>query len=412
VTPGLGAVCPRRPSLTRLTRLLAAGCLATLLTPVSAAGQEAIADAQKIRLGPLGLTPTISLTNVGIDTNVLNQSTNPQRDFTTTFVPGLTSSLRIGRGLLTSKTGLEFSYFAKVASQRSVGVGEEGRFDLALNQVTPHLNAGYVQTNQRPNAEIDARVGQTTTSFGLGANLHLGWRAGLDMTAGRRRLEFEDVRYEGVNLAHQLDRSTTEINANLKVELTPLTTLVVKNSVQQDRFTFSPQRDTDSVSVVPGFEFKPSAIVSGTAFVGFRALRPQHFSGPSFTGVVSAVALSYTARDATRMDVKVDRNIDYSFEPEQPYFLATGANLSLTQALTGRWDVVGRIGRVNLDYRNQQVMPVNRRDRVSTYGTGLGYRLDFSARIGFDVVHVERLSPLPGRQYSGFQFGGSFRYGF
>jgi hypothetical protein len=402
--------------VSRFTTFAVAGCAFALVLPVSARAQEsasATPENPRIQLGPLGLSPRISLTNVGLDTNVLNQSTNPQQDFTMTFVPGVDAAMHIGRGLLTSKTGVEMTYFAQVATERSIGLDQQGRFDLRLDKAVPYASAAYVSTYRRPNAEIDARVGQTTTGYGVGTRLLLGWRASVDVGAKREKLELEDVTFDGVNLATALDRNEGLVNVNLNVALTPLTTFVVKNALQQDRFIYSPERDTNSLSVMPGFEFKPSALISGSAFVGFRDLRVKGTGGgPSFVGAVAAVALSYTMRDTTRFDVKVNRDMDYSYETDEPYFLASGANLTLTQAVGGRWDALGRVGREHLDYQRADLQPSGRRDQVGTYGSGVGYHLDNDARIGFDVNYVKRLSPVASRHYSGFQIGGSFRYGF
>ena len=52
----------------------------------------------RVRLGPLWLSPTIELTNLGIDTNVFNepQESNPKQDFTLTVVPKTQLWIRIG----------------------------------------------------------------------------------------------------------------------------------------------------------------------------------------------------------------------------------------------------------------------------------------------------------------------------
>lgn len=405
--------------VTRSDILLAliAGLLA-LLIPVLARAQDATGDSAetaRLRLGPLGLTPRISLTNVGIDTNVLNQDVNPQRDFTMTFLPGVDSWLRVGRARLSGRSGAELVYFRKVGTQRSVGFSQQGRIALALNRVTPYFVADYMDSSRRPNAEIDARVRQTTKTLMAGVTLRVGWRAVVDLAARQQRLALEEEQFLGVNLAEALDRRTQRFAGDLRIQLTPLTTFVVKNSIQRDRFTFSSERDSDSIGVVPGLEFKPRALISGSAFVGYRHFRPRQTNQSVFSGVVAAVALSYLAGDSTRFNGKLDRDVDYSFEPAQPYFVSTGGNVSMTQALGGRWDVIVRGGRQRLDYRNligatPAVTPL-RLDRIVIVGTGLGYRLGIDARIGFDINYGRRLSPLVNRRYSGVQFGGSFTYG-
>ena len=46
-------------------------------------------DSMPIRLGPIGLNPTLAITNFGIDDNVFNDASDPQRDFTMTVTPRL-----------------------------------------------------------------------------------------------------------------------------------------------------------------------------------------------------------------------------------------------------------------------------------------------------------------------------------
>ena len=400
-----------------LKYLIALAGLLSLLAPASARAQDTTpdpAEQPKIQLGPFGFTPRIALTNLGIDTNVLNQAVDPLRDFTTSFVPTVDSSLHVGRGLLSGKTTVELVYFDKTSAQRSHGFGQEGRFDLTLGALTPYATAGRVKTYRRPNAEIDARVGETTRSFGLGVHLRVSWRTTVQLGASEHRLTFDDEQFEGVNLSRALDRRMQIADVNLRVALTPLTTFVVKNTLQHDRFTFASERDTDSVSVLPGFEFKPSALISGSAFVGYRRFQPRRADQAGFSGLVSAVRLGYVLRDTMRLEGRLDRNVEYSIEAAQSYFLATGGTLSLTQMLGRTWDVVLRTGLQYLDYQKVNALDLtgSRRDHTVTYGTGLGYRLRPDTRIGFDLSHVQRLSALASRRYSGFLFGGSFTYGF
>jgi Putative beta-barrel porin 2 len=227
------------------------------------------------------------------------------------------------------------------------------------------------------------------------------------------RLQLDDDQFLGVNLSLALDRRVQAANLNFRIALTPLTTFVVKNRLQHDRFTFSPERDTDSVSVAPGFEFKPTALIAGSAFVGYRRFQPRRPDQARFAGVVAAVKLGYLIRDTMRIRGTLDRDVDYSAEATQAFLLVTGGGVDLTQSLGGRWDAVLRVGRQYLDYRNLSLLDPteNRRDRTTAYGTGLGYRLRPDMRVGFDVNYLKRLSPIPTRRYSGFQFGGSFTYG-
>jgi hypothetical protein len=424
VTFGGGALRPAgRASegplfLARSQSILLVGCLLAFAGPAVAqeAGTDESANA-RIHLGPVGLSPRIALTNVGVDTNVLNQANNPQRDFTATFVPGVDSWLPVGRALVSGKTSAEVLYFRRSAGQRAANFSQTGRIDLFLVHLTPHAEGGYITTSQRPNAEIDVRVRQTSKTVGFGSEVRVGANVTLDLAAARRRLDFANEQFLGVSLAQVLNRRTDAANVSLRVALTPLTTFVVKSGVERDRFEFSPDRDTHSVSVVPGFEFKPSAIISGSAFVGYKRFHPVSGALPDFRGAVAAVNISYVLRDMTRVTGMVDRGIEYSFEPTDPYYVETGGTLSVTQMLFGNWDAVARAGRQRLDYRGFTTAGAPpsgtvRRDRTFLYGAGIGYRLQVDARVGFDVTYSRRVSPVESRGYKGFQFGGSLTYGF
>ncbi len=68
-----------------------------------------------------------------------------------------------------------------------------------------------------------------------------------------------------------------------------------------------------------GLEFKPLALISGSAFLGFRSFSPIEDQLPGFNGLTAAVDLHYIARDRLRLNAAVDLDVDYSFEPLLPY---------------------------------------------------------------------------------------------
>jgi hypothetical protein len=400
--------------------ILRAGCLAASLTlPRAAFAQDpaAEADTAKIHLGPLGLSPTLTVGNVGLDTNVFNTTTDPTRDFTVSFLPATREWLPVGSLLLSGKTGVPLTYFEKSTTQRSVGFAQDARAALNLVHVTPYAAFSYASAYTEPNAEISVRVQQVTQSVTAGAKFTLGARTNLDTSYASGSVRLPDTVVFGADLGQQLDRNITSFNATFRMTLTSLTTFVVKNTLERDRFDSVAIRDTNSLSVIPGFEFKRDARVSGSLYVGVKAVRPLSPLVTPFTGPVASAALSWLAGDSTRIDGKVDRDIDYSIDESTPLFLATAVNLSVTQILVGHVDAVGRVGRTLLDYRDLlssvgAVPLAGRTDRTDMFGSGLGYRFRIDARIGFEADYVKRVSALDGLSYSGWQVGGTMNYGF
>jgi hypothetical protein len=393
------------------------GALLLALLPVGVSAQTIDGAASpRFIFGPLGVTPRIALKDVGIDSNPRNQAENPERDFTATLVPGVDTYLRIGRGRLTGKTSVEYLYFSKLDEQRSFNFNQELRAEVVLNRVAPFVAAGYLRTRQRPNLEIDTRVQQKTRFAGGGTTLRLGSKTSLELEARRVQLTYGDGTYGDPLIAQALDRDSDALAWTSKVVLTPLTTFAVRAESRRDRFKFNPIRSSDSVSVLPGFQFKPSALIAGKVSAGFRRFDAIDASVPDFSGLIGELDASYTWQERTRFGFKASRDVEYSVEDIQPYFVANGGGLEITQIIGLNWFAVARGSRTRLVYRNYigglvPVGEIGRSDRVDTYGAGFGRRLGDDVRVSLDVNKVRRLSTVPSRQYEGYRVGVSISYG-
>jgi hypothetical protein len=190
--------------------------------------------------------------------------------------------------------------------------------------------------------------------------------------------------------------------------------LTLTVSRDHDRFEFSPLRDSNSTAIAGGVEFKPFALIKGSASFGFRDFQPQSSSVPPYQGGTAAVDLSYVAFRSTRISGQVTRDVQYSYDVNQPYYLLTGWNGAVSQRIFGPVDVTGRIGAQRLDYRDRAGTDLalsNRSDRISTLGGGLGYRMARGVRIGFNVDRANRTSPNDLLVYRGLIYGASVTYG-
>ena len=399
--------------------VLVGACLWVLGVPASLHAQSVIDEAptEKFRFGPLGLTPKVALRNIGIDTNPLNEAEPPERDFTATVEPGVDSILHLGRGRIVAKTSLEYVHFTETASERSLNFSQEGRVELVLNRVHPYMLGAYLRTRQRPTPEIDERVQRVTTTSGLGTAFRLGTRMRLDAEARQSRLEFGEGEHGDEEIAAALDRDVEIGTLAARFILTPLTTLVVRSEVQRDRFLMSTVRDANSFSLVPGFELKPSALISGTVGLGYRRFDAIDRSVPDYDGLVGRVDAQYIMREATMFGLRAERDLEYSVSDDQPYYVLTEATLTVTQVLGINWYLTGRIGQSRLGYRDfafeGSTLPGGARtDRVLTRGGGFGKKLGVDVRVGVDIDHVQRRSDIESLRYSGFRFGGSISYGF
>ena len=374
-------------------------------------GSEATPQA-RFHFGPLSLTPKLAIQNLGVDTNVFNSPETPVRDTTATMTPGLDAWLRVGRVLFSSKTATDVIYYQKAASQRTFNLVQDGRMDVDLLFARPRVVGVYLRTRQRPNDEIDERVQQKHVSGGAGVTVPIGARLRIDADARRTRYDFSQGAYGDATIAQALNRDSDEIGMTGRMELSSLTSVAVKTEFIRDRFVFTPDRDSDSLRVMPGVVFQPSAFVSGSAFVGFRQLTTLNPAIPDFSGVVAAVELKYVALDMFRVIAQVKRDVDYSLDLGEPFFISTSAGAEVLQAIGLSWDIVARVRVGRLEYQATQPGIAGRTDRLRIAGVGIGRRIGDDLRIGVDLDHVSRSSAVVSRAFDGLRFGGSLTYGY
>ena len=372
------------------------------------------AEAGRFRLGPLRFTPSIALTSLGIDDNVFNEDLDPKQDTTAAVGPAVNLWMKLGRSRMTGKVSGQYLYFSKYQNQRAWNTTEEGRWEVPLSRLTPFVTGTYANTKERPGFEIDSRAHQRSHAVALGTEFRLSAKTSAVLTATRSAVAFDEGEtFLGADLAAALNRRSDAEALQLRFKLTSLTTFVAGAEAIQDRFTFGAVRNADSIRVLPGFEFKPSALISGKVFVGFRRFNALDETVPDYAGPVAAVDAMYV-HGATRLSVRVNRDLAYSYELTQPYYALTDLGLVLTQRITDVWDVVGRGGLQTLEYQQLQSIPTAnvRTDRIRQYGAGVGYRVGQTLRLGFDAVRYRRQSSeFTLREYDGLRFGASISYG-
>lgn len=368
-----------------------------------------------MRLGPLGVTPSVSLTRLGIDTNVFNEFDDPKRDLTLTLSPQVDAWARMGRSRLHVGARSDLVYFERYASERSVDGSITGRFEFGGARVTPWIAGSHESGRQRIGYEVDLRLRRRMDEVTGGLDARLGARTRLGVALRRSIYEHDpDAVFESRNLREVLDRRSEGLGAQVRYALTPLTTFAVETQASRDRFEFASSRDTRSYRLDAGFDLDPSALISGRGRIGYRRLDGESSELPVYSGLVASVAAGVTVGGRTRIDVRSERDVTYSWEPDYPYYVLTGATVTATPRLTERWDVQGRLGRYRMAYRPMSGVANLVPDRAETYGvygTGVGYHFGRELRVGFNVDRERRTSPQLRRFYEGYRAGLSVTYG-
>jgi len=386
---------------------------ACLSAPAAEAQSVDPVETARVQVGPLGVTPSFSLRNLGIDSNVFNAINDPKRDFTFTASPELSVWFRAGDSRLAVHSRADLVYFSRYASERSIDGEFKARWDVPFNRVTPWVSAGYLHARQRAGYEIDLRSERTAEQWGGGVMVRVTPMTAVGITAGRMTHRHDaDEFFRGSSLQQTLNRETTRTAFDVRHDLTPLTTVVIEVESVRDRFEYSPLRDADSMRVQGGFDLDRSALIFGRGRVGYRSVEGVDASLPSFRGVTAAVDAGTTLFGRARVDVAVMRDLAYSIEAIYPYYVQTGATLTVTPQLTDTWDVQGRAGTQRLAYEAaRDFAAIERVDRYSLVGGGIGYRFGRDLRLGFNVDRERRRSPLQSREYAGYRAGTSVTYG-
>jgi hypothetical protein len=372
-------------------------------------------ERSRMHLGPLGLTPSIALTNLGVDTNVFNQFENPKSDFTFTVSPQLETRLRGGRWRLRADGRLDAVYYQQYATERSLDGVFDSRVERRSGRVTPWFSAAAASGRQRFGYDIDLRFRRNVAEMATGVDVRVAGRTRVGVSARRTRYRHDpDAEFFGSSLREALDRRTDALGLQFQYALTPLTTWVVSAERSSDRFEFTPSRDSDSTRVDTGFDLSPSALIAGRGRVGYRRIVGTGGVFPGYSGAVASVAANSTLWGRTHLDVAVDRDISYSWELLYPYYVRTGTTVTITPQLTARWDVRGRFGMQRLAYRAVAGVPglmTDRIDRVGLFGAGVGYRLGRDMRVGVGVDRERRETPVLQHAYEGYRTGVSVTYG-
>jgi hypothetical protein len=370
-----------------------------------------------VRIGPLELLPTLALTNFGVDSNVFNEPNQaaPKRDVTFTITPATDLRMRLGRSRLTGTIREDLVYYRTYASERSANTRLDGGFQSQLNRVILKAGASYLSTRDRPGFEIDVRSQRYETGVNGTVEARVLPKTFVGLRADQTRVDYDKAAvFLDSNLQYALKRTMTTAALTVRYRVTPLTSVTVDAGVEQDRFDFSPLRDSDSTRVMAGLRFEPRALIRGSASFGYRDFQPLSSDLAPYRGIIAAADLS-TALGPTKVALQGNRDVQYSYDLNQPYYVLTSATGSIAQHLVGSIDVLGRIGIARLDYQNRIVtgllLPL-RTDYVHSYGGGLGYRMARRTRIAFNVDQNRRTSGVELRQYDGLIFGISVTYGF
>jgi hypothetical protein len=335
----------RRAMLALLTLLLAPPA-------VLAQQEEPERPPGTIVYGPLTLTPSLVIKEMGLDDNVFNEAVDPKSDFTFTLTPRASIGLRARRVRLAYVSTLDYVYYETYSSERGANLTSEARVDVDLGRLRPYVSLAGANTRNRLNTEVDARARHHDQIYSAGVAVRALSRTNLLLSGRHGAIEYEpDETFRGVSLQDSFNGEVNGIEGGVGIELTPITTLSVLAQREQQRFDLSASRDSNSWRVWPTLSFNPTGLLTGTAAIGYRhfdALDPRL---PDYSGLVASITIGATIYGRHQLQSTYLRDVQYSYDPSTPYYVANGGRLTWTTVVVGPVDVRGTVGRNLMHYR-------------------------------------------------------------
>jgi len=394
-----------------------AGVAALLtLSPSATSAQSSLIlpETHMFRMGSMSLYPTAAVRDVGFDSNVYNDSTGPKGDFTYTFAPRLYLVVPVGNSRFVGTGFGNLAYFQTYKDQQSLGGLFQARYEVMSPGFRPFAIAGFADRRERRGLEIDERVRQRQTTVTLGADMDLTTRTALTAWAGRVQTTWDrNAQYLGVSLSEQLDYSTDIFAGGAKFRATPLTTFGMIAEMHRDRFARSPVRDADRLLVGPSVDFDAGASVVGHVRVAYQSFNPIDPIVANYQGMALLADLRYTLRELTEVKFESSRDVDYSYDPIQPYYLESGGVLTVSQRVIGPLQVIAIGERHSLRHQRLVVTSFDGREEI-THTVGGGFALQIRKQMRFELTYqnTKRTSNEPGwRQYERQRLFASVFYG-
>ena len=263
---------------------------------------------------------------------------------------------------------------------------------------------------ERPNDEIDTRARRRDTEASARVAFELSPLAQIYAGVARVDIDYrQGETFRGVALDQSLDRQLEQVQGGVRLSLTPFTTLVVDATVARDRFAMARGRDSSSRTAATELIFGNDAIIRGRVKVGFADFRPEDPTLAPFKGLVTEVGLSFRGVWLGRFDGSITRQIHYSYDESEGYYVGNGGQVTYTQRVVGPLDVQVVYGASLQDF-GRRIGLFGGTDKTQTYGGGIGLNRDSGSRFGINYEYRNRDARAADESYTRRRVFASYTY--
>lgn len=371
----------------------------------------------RYRVGPFYITPRFHFGPIGLDTNVLYTATDRQADVMVSLGPGLDSVLPLGAaGRFYLGGTLDYLYFVRTASQRRLAGSAFGGLAFKGARTEAGVEERYVDSFSRPNYQVDERIEQqneATTGF---INRRVFSRFRLGLRGGRQNNRSGSLDYLGTDLGTAFTYDEYHAEGALARDLTVKSAFVVEGGFKWTRYPQQAVRDSERRLAVAGFRTDKSALLAGSALVGFRWYRQDIPEASELRLAYADVNETLNLSPRTRFVFTYNRDLlDSVFVPSvgTPTNKTESMGLRLEKDITRRVDLAlfarrfrsSSDGEITIDVPDQGLVTAVRDDKVREAGADLGYRFRPNFRFALVALYSDRQSSFSYFGVEGLLFG-------
>jgi hypothetical protein len=355
-------------------------------------------EVAQIEFGTFALYPSLQIVDAGIDDNVFNDSSAPLSDYTLTVASRVLTVLRLGSNELLFRAGDDYVWFRDSSSERSNNTQYAVRFNMSASRFKPYIGAEHVRTRVRRSPELDARARRVDRTMQGGLAFEISPRTALTASARHEETDYQaGERFRNVELADALNRSGRGAEAGVRYGITALTTLSVTAGYEEQKFRKSGLRNLKRYTVGPTLDFNPEAAIRGRVVTAFELFEPDDPAFAERMGVAYQALLNWSVYGRTTFDLAAGRNISYSYQDTEPYYLLTNVKLVVTQPLPGWFEFYGGYEWDHMAYswhRDAVETPgrSERVDRLTGVNGGFGMRVGRTFHVKVGVEKTRRRS--------------------
>jgi len=346
-----------------------------------------------LHIGPLSIQPALVVRDIGPDNNVFNEPVNPKKDFTMTIAPRADFTLQVRRMKTIFSQTADYVYYQKYSSERGTNHSSALRVEFDLGVLQPFASAGQSSSKSRVNNEVDLRARHDTDNYSAGLGIKVFTRTTTSIRVRQDDTTFDpDAIFRGESLARAFDGRNRGVDGSVGVALTPLTSLSLVVSREEQTFDQAPERDSHTFRIMPTFNFSPLGLLNGTAAFGYRKFTPRDPLTPPFAGFVTQVGAGITLYEHHRIETTALRDVSYSYDEAATYYIQNSIAVTWTFDFAGHYDTQLNATRNLMDY-HQNTSFSGGNDVFTSYAAGFGYRprprLRFSINGNFAQRHSE-----------------------